>query len=114
MTMMREKPPLPEYEPLTLVQQLVIGAFLICTVWYLVWRASTLNPDAYAFSWLVYGAEIYGFFTVSLHVFMVWRLSVRVSVPPPSGKTVDVFIPTQRQEWKMPIRNCRHLRRRKN
>ena len=92
--MMRGKQPLPDYEPLTLAQQLVIGAFLICTVWYLLWRASTLNPDAYAFSWLVYGAEIYGFLTVSLHLFMVWRLSIRVSTPVPPDKTVDVFIPT--------------------
>jgi cellulose synthase (UDP-forming) len=92
--MSRNNKPPPGYEPLTPVQQLLTGAFILCTVWYLVWRATTLNPDAYVFSWLVYGAELYGFLTVLLHLFMVWRLTLRDSPPAPAGKTVDVFIPT--------------------
>jgi cellulose synthase (UDP-forming) len=84
----------PDYEPLRPGQQLVTGIFIICTLWYLAWRATTLNPDAYLFSCLVYGAELFGFLSVSLHLFMIWRLSSRHSPPAPVGKTVDVFIPT--------------------
>ncbi len=92
--MSRNNSPPLDYEPLTPLQQLVTGTFIICTVWYLVWRASTLNPDAYVFSWLLYTAELYGFVTVLLHLFMVWRLTLRKTSPAPAGKTVDVFIPT--------------------
>jgi cellulose synthase (UDP-forming) len=84
----------PDFEPLGPGQQLVTGIFIICTLWYLAWRATTLNPDAYLFSCLVYGAELFGFLSVSLHLFMIWRLSSRHSPPAPSDKTVDVFIPT--------------------
>jgi cellulose synthase (UDP-forming) len=92
--MSREKTQPPGYEPLSPGQQLVTGMFIICTLWYLAWRATTLNPDAYLFSCLVYGAELFGFLSVSLHLFMIWRLSRRHSPPVPAGKTVDVFIPT--------------------
>ena len=88
-----ERPPL-SYESLSLGPQLVVGAFIICTLWYLSWRATTLNPDAYIFSWAVYGAELFGFLSVLLHLFMVWRLTDRQSPPVLTGKTVDVFIPT--------------------
>jgi len=89
----KEKLPL-NYESLRLAPQLVVGAFIVCTLWYLSWRATTLNPDAYFFSWVVYGAELFGFFSVLLHLFMVWRLTDRQSPPVLTGKTVDVFIPT--------------------
>ena len=92
--MSREKRQQLVYQSLSLGPQLVAGAFLLCTLWYLSWRATTLNPDAYLFSWVVYGAELFGFLSVLLHLFMIWRLTDRQSPPVPTGKTVDVFIPT--------------------
>jgi cellulose synthase (UDP-forming) len=92
--MSREKRPPLVYESLSLGPQLVVGAFIICTLWYLSWRATTLNPDAYIFSWVAYGAKLFGFFSVLLHLLMIWRLTDRQSLPVPAGKTVDVFIPT--------------------
>jgi cellulose synthase (UDP-forming) len=83
-----------DYESLSPGRQLVAGAFIVCSIWYLSWRATTLNPDAYFFSWMVYGAELFGFLSVLLHLFMIWRLSDRQSPPVLTGKMVDVFIPT--------------------
>ena len=53
-----------------------------------------LNPEAYIFSWVLYGAELFGFVTAMLHLFMSWRLTVRNSPPVPEGMSVDIFIPT--------------------
>ncbi|MCW8959132.1 MAG: glycosyltransferase, partial [Gammaproteobacteria bacterium] len=47
-----------------------------------------------AFSLLIYGAELFGFMTALLHIFMTWRLKCRVSPPVPEGLRVAVFIPT--------------------
>lgn len=61
---------------------------------YLLWRLDTFNEDALFFSYLLYAAELFGVFTVVLHIFMVWRLTLRIPPEPEKGKTVDVFIPT--------------------
>jgi cellulose synthase (UDP-forming) len=81
-------------EPLSLPRRLVAWAFMACALWYLGWRATTLNPQAYIFSWVLYGAEWFGFVTAMLHLFMSWRLTKRNSLPVPAGMSVDVFIPT--------------------
>jgi len=86
--------PSVSYEPLSLPRRLVAWAFMACALWYLSWRATTLNPEAYIFSWVLYGAELFGFVTAMLHLFMSWRLTVRTSPPVPDGISVDIFIPT--------------------
>ena len=43
---------------------------------------------------IVYAAEVFGFVVALMHIFMVWRLSVRSAPPPPAGLSVDVLIPT--------------------
>ncbi len=53
-----------------------------------------MNPEAPIFSWLIYGAEVFGFATALLHVFMCWRLSNRSAPPARLDVTVDVFVPT--------------------
>jgi len=82
------------HESLSLPRRLVAWAFLLCALWYLGWRATTLNPQTYIFSWVLYGAELFGFLTATLHLFMTWRLTRRESPPVPAGMSVDVFIPT--------------------
>ena len=84
----------PAYQPLYLVQQILVLVFLGVAAWYLIWRSGTFNPLARYFSWAVYAAETYGLLSVLLHLFMVWRLSVREPPAAPADKSVDVFIPT--------------------
>ena len=81
-------------EPLEWPRKLVAIQFLVFGLWYLGWRATTLNAEAPIFSALIYGAELFGFMCALLHIFMCWRLTVRQASPPPPGMTVDVFVPT--------------------
>ncbi|MGB5306389.1 MAG: glycosyltransferase [Gammaproteobacteria bacterium] len=81
-------------ESLTAGQKIVAMLFVMVALWYLHWRLGTFNPDALTFSAIFYVAEVYGFFTAILHLFMVWRLSVRESLPAPAGCSIDVFVPT--------------------
>ncbi len=66
--------------------------------YYLFWRSGTLNPHAVLFSAILYGAEIYGFLSLLVFYFMVWRPTDRQSIPPENGLSVDVFIPTLNED----------------
>lgn len=72
----------------------LIALFLAAGLWYLHWRLGSFNPDALAFSVTLYAAEIFGFLTALLHLFMTWRLNDREPPPAQLGLTVDVFVPT--------------------
>ncbi len=80
--------------PLEIPRRILVGAFIMVSVWYLIWRLGTFNPEAAVFSWVVYGAEVFGFCTALLHIFMCWRLTDRTAPQAPSGLSVDVFVPT--------------------
>src|SRR6266545_3594629 len=82
---------------------------LAVNIYYLTWRAlETFNAHALSLSIALYAAECYGLLTLVLHVVLTWdtrslerRLGARddqsvadVALPPPAGRTVDVFIPT--------------------
>ncbi|HEX5755322.1 MAG TPA: glycosyltransferase [Arenimonas sp.] len=84
----------PPVESLSVFARVLIFLYLAVAMVYLAWRATTLNPDAPVFSGLLYGAELFGFSATLLHLFMVWRLSVRKSLPAPAGLKVDIFVPT--------------------
>lgn len=73
---------------------LAVAGFSVYAPYYLFWRLSTFNPDAPAFSWLIWGAEVYGYLTALMHFYMVRRLSNPQSLPAPTGYRVAVFIPT--------------------
>lgn len=88
----------PEYRSLHRARQAVILLFLVCGVWYLNWRLGSFNAAHPVFSALLYGAELFGFLTACLNVFMTWRLSVRVPPQPAAGLKVDVFIPTYNED----------------
>lgn len=83
-----------EYVPLGMYRSAVALAFVIVGIWYLNWRIPTLAPDAPIFSGLLYGAELFGFVSALLHIFMTWRLTVREPPPCTEGLSVDVFVPT--------------------
>ena len=66
----------------------------VYTLYYLIWRLSTLNPDAIAFSWLLWLAEAYGLLVFGMHAFMTWRLVYPTAPQAKFKYTVDVLIPT--------------------
>ena len=70
----------PALEPLRPLPRLLVFVYLIVACIYLGWRATTLNPDTPVFSGLLYGAELFGFATTLLHLFMTWRLTVRMPI----------------------------------
>lgn len=64
------------------------------TLYYLIWRLTTFNPDALWFSWLLWSAEGYGFITFILFAVMTWRLVYPKTPAVQQGISVDVFVPT--------------------
>ncbi len=93
--------PRPATQALHPIRQAVIILFIAVGVWYLYWRLGTFNDAHPIFSRALYGAEVFGFVTALLNVFMVWRLSERQAPPPPDGLKVDVFIPTYNEDVEM-------------
>ena len=86
---------------ITGLRALVVLLFLAYAPYYLIWRLGTFNPDAPVFSWLIWGAEVFGYVTAVLHVFMVSHLTSPDSEPAPGGYSVDVFIPTYNESAKL-------------
>jgi cellulose synthase (UDP-forming) len=84
----------PTLEPLRPLPRLLVLAYLIIACVYLSWRPTTLNPAAPVFSWLLYGAELFGFATTLLHLFMTSKLTARLPMAAPADLSVDVLIPT--------------------
>ncbi|MBN2721152.1 MAG: glycosyltransferase, partial [Proteobacteria bacterium] len=94
MTLAGKSPVKIPYQPLEPSRKILVILFLGIAVWYLAWRLGTFNREAILFSLTLYCAELYGFGTTLMHLFMVWRLTVREPGEPPEGASVDVFIPT--------------------
>src|SRR4030066_1246482 len=63
--------------------QCVTVIAIAVTFYYLMWRLTTLNPEAMILSWLLWIAEAYGFVVFFFFVFMAWRPGYPV---PPQGK----------------------------
>jgi cellulose synthase (UDP-forming) len=82
------------FQTLETPRALLVLVFMVVSPWYLIWRLSTFNSEALFFSYLLYGAEVFGFCTACLHIFMTWRLTSREPGHAPNGLSVDVFIPT--------------------
>jgi cellulose synthase (UDP-forming) len=92
---LNEKPP---FQPLHPARQVVVLLFIVIGSWYLHWRLDTFNEAHPIFSRMLYGAELFGFFTALLNFFMTLRLTVRYAPLPPDGLKVDVFITTYNEE----------------
>jgi cellulose synthase (UDP-forming) len=86
--------PFTKQQAIAVLRAAVITAYLGYAPYYLYWRLGTFNPDALIFSWAIWGAELFGYFTALLHVFMVARLTAPVPPPVPEGMSVDVFVTT--------------------
>jgi len=75
-------------------RRMLAYVFVAVSIWYLLWRVGTFNSQAPVLSAVIYAAEVFGFATALLHIFMCWRLTERRAPVPRPGATVDVFVPT--------------------
>ncbi|MDH5764881.1 MAG: cellulose synthase catalytic subunit, partial [Gammaproteobacteria bacterium] len=81
-------------DTLDLCRVFLVLIFLLVALNYFVWRLSTFNDNYFYFSLLIYVAELFGIMTTLLHLFMTWKLTIRVSPPQLDDRKVDIFIPT--------------------
>ncbi len=70
----------------------LVLAYVVCAVWYLVWRWSTVNPAVPSYGWLVYALEVGGFLAMGLHLYLTWAITARSATPPPDGLSVEVLV----------------------
>ena len=82
------------FEKMQPARQCLVVIFIFVSLWYLTWRLGTFNKEAMIFSILLFAAELYGFFTTLMHIFMVWRLTIREPPKPEDGLLVDIFVVT--------------------
>jgi len=78
--------------------------FVAMTVVYFSYRIPLWNPAAPVLSGLLLAAELFGTFTVLLHVFSTWRLVERKAPAAPPGFEADIFITT----WNESVEILRH------
>lgn len=97
----------PGFIPLAPARKFVILAFIAVGIWYLTWRLSTTNPEYPVFSWVLYGAEVFGFITALLNFFMTWRLTQRPPRTPQPGMKVAVWVPTYNEPIEIVRRTLR-------
>src|SRR5713226_8585913 len=72
---------------------------LFYTIYYLWWRASSsLNLDALWFSLPLLLAEVHGAINFTVFMFMTWDLKPVPHTAAPSGRSVDIFIPTYNED----------------
>lgn len=76
--------PSERYANLSLAQRTLVAMFVVMGVWYLAWRPTSLNPDAMAFSIVLYAAELFGFLCAMLYLVMCSRLQRRTALPVPA------------------------------
>lgn len=86
-----------ELPTLTATQERIVRTLAVVSLmfglYWVWWRwTSTLNPDALWFSVLLAAAETWGLIASFLFVANAWGVTNREPPPPPSGRTVDVFI----------------------
>lgn len=100
-------------DPLSPSQRALAAGYVIIGLGYLAWRTTTMNPEAIAFSVLVYAAELFGFAASLLFLFVTWRLSVREAPPPDPNLLVDVLVVAGSQslpELRRTLVACRRMR----
>lgn len=92
---------MPPSQSLHPARKVLVLLFIVVGFWYLNWRLDSFNDAHPVFSRILYAAEVFGFLTALLNIFMTWRLTVREAQPPLAGMEVDVFIPTYNEDVDM-------------
>ncbi len=64
------------------------------TIYYLVWRFSTFNPDAIWLSWIFWVTELYGFIIFLCFAFITWKIVNPRIQNSKYNFSVDIFVPT--------------------
>jgi len=83
----------------TPVARLLALVALLYTLYYLYWRAQySLNLDALWFSLPLLLAEVHGAINFTVFMFMTWDLKPVPHTAAPSGRSVDIFIPTYNED----------------
>jgi len=100
-------------DPTTPGARILALIFGLAGAGYLAWRATTFHPDAPVFSGLLFAAELAGFVSTLLTLFVTWRLTVRDAPRPDARLLVDVLVVADRQpiaEIRRTLSACRRLR----
>jgi cellulose synthase (UDP-forming) len=81
-----------------------VAAWALLTIVYLYVRIPLWNPDSPTLSTLLLAAELFGIFSLALHIFSTWALIDRRAPAPALGVTADLFITT----WNEPVEMLRN------
>src|SRR5947199_6742857 len=83
----------------TPVARLLAVLAMLYTLYYLYWRARySLNLDAIWFSMPLLLAEVHGTINFALFMFMTWDVKLVPHPAAPSGRSVNIFIPTYNED----------------
>jgi cellulose synthase (UDP-forming) len=80
-----------------------VVAWAVLTLLYLYVRLPLWNPEAPTLSTLLLAAELFGIFSLGLHIFSTWTLVDRQAPPPAPGASADLFVTT----WNEPVEMLR-------
>jgi cellulose synthase (UDP-forming) len=81
-----------------------VAAWAVLTLLYLYIRLPLWNPQSPTLSTLLLAAELFGIFSLALHIFSTWTLVERRAPPPAGGITADLFVTT----WNEPVEMLRN------
>lgn len=81
-----------------------VVAWALLTILYLYIRVPLWNPGSPTLSTLLLAAELFGIFSLALHIFSTWTLVDRRAPAPLPGATADLFVTT----WNEPVEMLRN------
>ena len=81
-----------------------VAAWAMLTLLYLYIRIPLWNPASPTLSTLLLAAELFGIFSLALHIFSTWTLIDRRAPAPAPGATADIFVTT----WNEPVEMLRN------
>lgn len=81
-----------------------VAAWGVLTLLYLYIRIPLWNPQAPTLSTLLLAAELFGIFSLALHIFSTWTLVDRRAPRPAAGALADIFVTT----WNEPVEMLRN------
>jgi len=93
-----------QLHPLGRRGKFAVAGWTVLTLLYLYVRLPLWNPEAPTLSTLLLAAELFGIFSLALHIFSTWTLVDRHAPPPSPGATADLFVTT----WNEPVEMLRN------
>lgn len=93
-----------QLHPLGRRGKFAVAGWAVLTLLYLYVRLPLWNPEAPTLSTLLLAAELFGIFSLALHIFSTWTLVDRHAPPPSRGVSADLFVTT----WNEPVEMLRN------